>query len=555
LLLAQPTPLERARIPFGTAGDAARMRSTMGLAKLRVFVDHFRADREKLSAGDHFLLAELLMQLGDYSAAEDFESAIAADPDEPAYALFYADYLRNFRGPRRPLFAEAERQYFAARRALAKRAMLLAGTEGGPAYLEIVLDRIDRGLVALYQEDGLPLYWRDSGEPTLFLSSVNRMARSTADLDEVHDTRDFTAEALLAASADRLGKPLTEDELRAIVRIKEPTATVERLRFRRGASPVFDVFYHLRNIGSAQITDFHKPRVFNDVELRAFGAAVEKTFDLSRSDLYLRAALSSLQRTGVVETNPRAEETIEQVDVQAAVSRFVGPDKVILDFAYTLQSINPDIPSPPERDRRIAGVTAEYQVLRPLSFLRDPYGQLFETRGIRLYGGFADDSEGFGGVTVTRRDYFAGASVKGLGRFDVTLQPGYIDSHVSGDRSQTSAQFRTDLTVLIRLLDEERKPGIPTRRFAGLHPAFVHLVLPFKHDTSRTGLEALENYKIGAALNAKFFRRSFAPDAFHEGAPRARPATILFSLRYDRQWFPQLDETLHLFGVGISLGY
>jgi hypothetical protein len=558
LVHAQPTLLERAAVPFGVAQDASRLRSTKGLPQLRKIVDEHFAKAVGQSAADHFVTAELLKQLGDYRATAHYERAITADEEEPAYELFYADYLRNFRGPRRPLFAEAERHYFKALQKLQRRHASLKGRvepKNLKEYVETVLDRIDRGLVALYQEDGIPVSWHSDGRPSLFLGTIDRFARSPSDLDEVHDTRDFTAEALLSASLTRRNIALTNDDLRALVRLKEPIETAERLRFRHDAWPVLDVFYRWRTIGSAQVTDFHNPRVFNDVEVRTFGTALERTFPLASSDIYLRAALSHLKRTGTVETLPETDETISQAELQASAARFVGPDKLNLDAKFTSQDIRPSIANPPRRDRRIAGATAEYQILRPLPFLRDPYGQLFETRGINAFGGFADDRERFPTAVVTRRDYFVGTSLLGLGRFDVTLRPTWSNLRVSGDHSQDNSQFRTDATVLIRLLDEERVPGIPKKGFLGLSPAFVHLVFAFKRDVSETGLDALENYRLGAALNAKLFQRSLPPQEASNSVPLVRPATILVSIRCEEQRFPRLDENLWLIGLSVSLGY
>jgi hypothetical protein len=557
ILCAQPTVIDRGKVPLGVASDAASLRSTSSLVRLRAFVAPFVTNPDHYTAPELFLAAELLKQLGDYRAAELYERAIAADDSEPAYELFYADYLRNFRGPRRPLFAPAERHYLAALRKLRERQASLTGqfkpTELND-YVTLVLDRIDRGLVALYQEDGLPLIWYGGGAPALFLGSIDRLARSTSDLDEVHDTSDFTSEALFSASALRRNIALTREDLRALVRIKEPRETAERLRFRHGAWPVLDVFYRRRSIGDAQVTDFYNPRAFNDVDLSTFGVSADKTFAVSHSDWYLRAALSRLNRTGVIETLPEADETIDQLELQAAVAHFAGPDKWMLEARFTSQDIEPEIRNPPQRDRSIFGVTGEYQILRSLPFLRDPYGQLFETRGIAFSGGFANDRERFVTVDVTRHDTFAAVSVRGLGRIDVTLQPTYSDSRVSNDRSQDHAELRTDITLLVRLLDEEREPGIPRWQFLGLSPAFVHLVFPYKRDLSRRGLDALENDRVGVALNAKLFRRSLPAAAGGSGV-RVRPATLLFSVRYERQRFPQLDKNLQLFALSISLGY
>lgn len=558
VLHAQPAPLDRTLIAFGVVEDASRLRATLGLAELREYVSERLAGAERHGAADHFLTAELLKQLGDHRAVDFYERAIAADDSEPAYELFYASYLRQFRGPRRPLFAEAERHYLAALRKLRTREASLRDQvkpKDLAKSVETIRDRIDRGLVALYQEDGIPIYWRGEGAPALFLSSTDRWARSPSDLDEVHDTRDLTAEALFSASAVRRNIALTDDDLRALVRLKEPREATARLRFRHETWPVVDVFYRGRNIKAAQVTNFFNPRAFNDVDVRAFGAAVEKTFGLARSDWYVRAALSRLDRAGLVEMRPETREEVSQVELQASTARFIGPDKLNVDARLTVQGIQPQVVNPPERNRRIGGATIEYQILRPLPFLRDPYGNLFETRGISLFGGYADDRERFGSAGVTRRDYFIGTSIRGLGRFDVTLQPGYMDSQVSGDRSQDNAQFRTEATVLVRLLDEEREPGIPKRRVLGLSPAFIHLVFPFKRDVSLTGLEALENGRFGAALHAKLFRRSLSPELPSGNDPRVRPATVLFSVRYERQRFPRLDEDLSLIAVSVSVGY
>lgn len=529
---------------FGVIEAAVQWRASMTLAELRDLVQQRIADSKIRAADDHLLTAELLKQLGDPRAAEYYENAIAADPKGPAYELFYGDYLRNFRGPRRPLFEQAEERY---RNALEKALR-------DPAPDSAVVDRIDRSLAALHQEDGVPLAWDGDGTPSVFLTSVYRYARSTADLDEIHDTRDFTSEALFASSTARLNRPLTTDELRAVVRRKEPFATLQRVRFRGGGTAA-DFFYQGRQIESAQITNFFEPGSFNDVTLHTLGAGVEHTAGLASGlDVYWRAGYSGSRREGVIEFLPSTTEAITQFDFRTAVARFIGPDKLNVEAVYARQSLKWEhLDDPPTRNRQIAAVTGEYQVLRPLPLLGNPYSRLFAVRGVHLRGGVAFDDERFGAVTVSRRDYFAGASINGLGRFDVTVQPALIESRVSGDPHQTHSHFRLDANVVIRLLDEERQPGIPRTRFLGLHPAFVHLVLPFRKDDAREGLDAFENDKVGAALAVKLFRRSL-PAAPGEGA-RVRPLTVLASVGYDRQRFRRLDTIEQLFHVTISLGY
>src|SRR5829696_9229175 len=117
-----------------------------------------------------------------------------------------------------------------------------------------------------------------------------------ADLDEVHDTRDFTSEALYASCGPRLNRPLTRDELCAIVRIKTPRATFNRLRMRRGGGAL-ELFYDGRRIGAGRISNGYVPAVSNDVALRTLGAAIEYTTARHAPfDLYGRLAYSRAKR-------------------------------------------------------------------------------------------------------------------------------------------------------------------------------------------------------------------------------------------------------------------
>jgi hypothetical protein len=530
------------RRAFGVVDAAMQLRASMTVAQQRALVDARVADQSLDTADDDLLTAELMKQLGDPRAADFYQAAISAAPDQPAYELFYADYLRNYRGPRRPLFGEAADHYFAA---LAK---LLESERPDSA----IADRIDHGLVALYQEDGLPLVWRGQ-RPEVFFSSVDRMARSMADLDEVHDTRDFTSEALFASSRARLNRSLTLDELRAIARVKEPRATFNRLRLRRGGGAL-DFFYEGRLIDAGRISNFFVPGVSNDVALRTYGAAIEYTTGSHAPlDLYGRLAYSRANRQGVIEFAPSQREIIDQIDLRFAGARFVGPDKVHAELSASVQNLEPEnTADPPRHVRQIAALTGEYLFVRPLPFLGNSYG-LFATRGVHLRAGASLDVEWFGDVPVRRRDVFAGVQADGIGPFDITVQPGIIRASVGGDPSQTHQHRRLDANVVLRLIDEERQPGIPPMRFLGLHPAFVHLVFPYKRDVATEGLNAFENQRVGAALVVKLFRRAL-PETLSEPV-RVHPATILLSAQYDRQRFPRLDKSENLYSVSIGFGY
>lgn len=221
------------------------------------------------------------------------------------------------------------------------------------------------------------------------------------------------------------------------------------------------------------------------------------------------------------------------------MSRFFGPNRGNLAFTYVFQDINPDIPAPPRRERQILATTLSYQIFGPSVFR-----ERFDTRGWDLFGGVVYDIERFGDIDVTKRDFFVGTALRGLGggRFDLTLQPTIFTSDVEGDPSQDHMQYRTNLTLLYRIVDEEREPT-PFPKGRGIHTAFLHLVVPLRHDLALEGPDAFENVRAGIALVGKFFSKSL------------RGPTFLLSARYDYQYFYRLHKDLNLFNVQISLGF
>jgi hypothetical protein len=543
---AQPAGGEAEQGPFGTVERALQLRNGMSESELAAYIGKRIKTPEPQSANDLLLTAELLQQAGDYRAEEYYEKTIAANAAEPAFELFYADYLRNFRGPLRPLFEEAERHYFSAIEKLRRRP---DGT---------VRDRVERGLVALYQEDGIPFAWRraapDLYAPVAFFRPALRAARSTADLDEVHDARDFTAEALFAASASRLNRPLTLDELRGLVRRKEPQETVNRLRFRVHDSAI-DVVYARRLIENAQVTDFYVPDHFNRVALSAIGITAVQVVALPAiCDAALKVGWQEQDRRGLVEFLPQTLEKVGQGQAELTLSRFFGPDKADLTLAYVAQDIDQQLPQPPRRDRHIASARLAYDVLRPLTATGNPYRDRFVTRGLQLYGGIVDDREHFGAVEVRRRDYLLGASLRGVRRFDVTLQPTLFTVDVGQDRSQSTSQLRVETSTVYRIVDEEEQPGIPPSSLLGLHLAFLHLVAALKHDAGLEGLSAFENDRIGLGLETKLFVRGFA-DPAARGALRFRGTTFLAALHVARERFPRLRKDANILDLSVGAGF
>jgi hypothetical protein len=511
-----------------------------------------------VNAIDNCVIAELMKRAGNYEATKYYERAIKANSADPFYDLCYADYLRNFRGPQRPLFPEAERHYY---NALVKLDKLKKETRYESWHAEIQ-SMVERGLVALYQEDGLPLVpwpWQvkvNGGsekidKPLAFFSSTNQYVTNTTDIDRVDDVRDFTSEALFAESASRLNRNLTRSELRGIIRTKYQFQTLNRLRFRYENLPVLDLSYRFWRNDNAVVPNFFEPDKFTRVRLQEFGIAIEKPFNFGNLfDFYLRTGYRRIGRYGNIEFAPNSREDINQVDVKAVISRFFGPDKANLEVIYAYQDINPTIDLDIQRNRNIFGTKFTYQWFR---FTPKVFGEHFTTRGIDTFAGFGLDKERFGSVDINKRDYYFGLAVKGIplksifspeskSALDITIQPTFFTGKVDGDSSQDNAFYRTNLTILYRMLDEERTSMMPPG-CGPLYLAFVNLVLPFRHDVAIDGPNYFENFRVGLQLDVKFFTNS------------RYLTTFLASAGYDFQRFYNLNKNLSLFRVMFSMGF
>lgn len=491
--------------------------------------------------------AEILKRLGDYKAKEYYIKAIEAEPREPAFNIFYADYLRNIRGAESPLFSEAEKQYYEAHRKQER----LENTRLYQGFDRVTKDRIERGLISLHQNDGLPLVssplnYRQGVVPNLFFSTINRFAGATSEFNEIDDVRDFTSEALFASSSQRLNRQLTNSELERIVRKKNQFETFNRIRFRYGKLPVLDGFYKHRSIKDAQITNFYEPNEFNNVELDEIGFSIEKSLDVSPYfDLFLRGAYSDIKRTGTIEFLENETEEIDQFGATVALSKFIGSDKLVLRLAYVYQDITPDVDNLPVRDRTIVAPTISYYLYRPIPSIPDPYDVRYSTRGLKLFAGFAYDQEKFDSANVNKNDYFIGASLKGLhffnklNRFDLTLQPTFFSSEVDNDSSQDNQQYRTNLTILYRLVDEERAP----LDVGELSVSFLHFTIPLRYDRKIEGPDDFENYRFDLQLHGKFFIK------------KLRGTSFFASASYGHQSFYKLDKSIDLYEFSINIGF
>lgn len=562
LILIAAAPAHLGAQSVSCADEAEAARGAKSPSQLRESIAALRDRAEGLSlttrerALHYCVIAELMQRLGDPQAREFYgkalREALDSDPAGAEYALLFADYLRNIRGPRQPLHSEAERFYHEALRTLAQSPSI------GPAERDRLGTRIRRGLISLYERDGMPLLGKIGGThpPFLFFSSQATFARLLDDPDEIDEARDFTSEAMFAASRDRLNRPLTREELRALVRIKEHVETFSRLRARVYDLPALDVYWQYRDVDNAQITNFFLPTRFNDVTVSLFGGGLEKAFDAyPLADILVRADVRQIRREGLVEFRRRATEDVLSLVGKTVLSRFIGPDKISLETSVVRDDIDQNVATPITRRVFIVAPTLRYELFRPL--FGDPFAARFEPRRSELYLGASFNTETFGTVDVQKNDYFVGFSLKdfrGLSKdqsLDITIQPTLFTSERSGtDASRRpvdpleNRQYRTAVTLLYRLIDEEKtiKPTTKPTTIPSL--PFLHLVLLGSHDTAVQGPRDFESFRAGVGLDAKLIAE------WLQGG-----TTFLASARYEFQRFYHLNRDEHLFSVSLKMGF
>lgn len=561
LLLASPAP--RAN-PFACLGEGESLARGNGTAEIEAEIEQrvqhppaAEEDRFEI-ARHHCVTAELMRRVGDARAGDYYRRAIAAAPDEPGFELWYGHYLRNVRGPRAPLLESAEVHYFDA---LDK---LREAREVQP-FDEITGSWVRRGLLNLYQEDGLPIlpakafpYARNgAGGLGVALTTMVRVSRDTNEAGTIDDARRYAAEAAFAGGPQRLRRPLDQDELRGIVRTPLRYDLYNRLRLRLRWLGALDLSHELLRAPESQIGAFTQPNVFNDVKVDMLGVAWRRAFDLyPLFDLLLDAGYRRVTRVGVVEWYSDLKERINLFEAHPAVSRFLGPDKLTVGMNLVYMQI-PTLPGGKLEDRAraraIRAFFADYAIYRPLLLPDASTRELRRTltRGLHLYGGHALDDEAFGVRVVYRRDSYAGVSLRGLGRFDVTVQGTLLasdtveevrdagNSVIHGlDVTQTVRQLRPTLIGLYRLVDDEAIPDVPRTPLAGLN-----LVVPLRADFATRGTDAFDNVRGGAELWGKLISTGL------------RGTHFLVTVGYEAQWFHRLERLVHLGRVEVRMGW
>jgi hypothetical protein len=548
--------------PFGCLGEAQSIEAGLGTSDLREERDKRLHDPghpgEPAAELAHRMcvLAQLMSRLGDDRAADAFERAIAAAPDEGGYELWYGQYLGGVRGANSPLLERAEVHLY---RALDKvRARRARG--GERPYDRTTEEWAERRLIDLYQADGFPVspwkgypYGVDGTDgPGLFVEGQARTSIDTNDFVDVSDVRKFTAEAAFAGSVERLDRPLTTSEKQALVRAPPRYELGARARVRQNVLGSLDFGYRSLWIEHGQIMRFDQPTNFVDVRVQQYGVTYKRTLDLYPvADATIEASYQRVDRVGIVEYFPNQWEHIDVFEAKPAVSRFIGPDKLTAGTNFVYMNM-PDIVGGEidqrKRGRAITAFYVDYAIYRPLLLPSLSAGGLHwhrrSTRGWHFFGGAAFDNEVYGTRLVQKRDYYGGTSLQGIGRWDLTLQGTVFQSGVTDaegfDLSPlANAQFRTTVVPLFRIIDGDAIPGLP----AGGSPAFLNLVFPVRWDVATQGPRDFENVRAGVELWTRFI------------ATGLRGTSFLVNGGYAYQYFYELSKGLHVMRVDVGMGW
>jgi hypothetical protein len=354
---------------------------------------------------------------------------------------------------------------------------------------------------------------------TFGFTTINQFGELTADFDQVDDVRDFTSEALFSASAIRLDRELTDDELRAIARIKPQWESFNRLSIGAPGFPILDISYKRRELDDAQITEFFDPSGLNDVDVDEYGVGL-RYGDLSTGPFAIQGVFRRAQRTGLIEFLPDADEDVDEFQLDA----IVGSQDVNASATYVHQDIEQDIADPYERGRDIyAGRLS---------------GAFGAADDFELFAGGALDVETFGDVDVTRADYYVGGVLYGRGSpgpvartafnvLDIGGQGTVYTSEADGDPTQDNSQFRTNAFLRMRSGDW---------RYA--------LTVPISYDTALDGPDSFENVKVGVELSVQPFAGNIAAQQ-----------RVLLSLRYEHQEFFNIDDQEEHFLITLAAGF
>lgn len=526
------------------------------------------------------VIAKLKARLGDSDAEEYFTRSLEADPVEPGLELWAAEYWYGNRGVRRQVTEKAERHYYAALKKLER--LKKAGRL--KEYHAIVEDWVRHDLTILYQMDGLPILpWKaypqhSSGlnAPGVTLGSQLRTSRDTRDFFFNSEYRQYTAETAFANSPLRAGGTNTGDLTKAqetgLIHAPYRLQVENKVRIRQNFLGTFDLLHTFLYQWSSQVYNYYDPTEamrpdlpqFSGIQVTQIGGGYERVFPLyPLFDFRLAGTVQHGWRDGIVEFHPdnlypliepngtyaypNQRETYNLYEIKPSVSRFIGPDKLVVNFVWAFLDFSNTYGAPGSdlaHQKGIRAINFEYGDYRPLVLPTMDYGGLSTyrtpTRGLYFFGGVMEDNEKWGTNLVLARDYYGGIRFEGPHWTDFTIQETYATNEtdyelnngrgtmVNSDPSQAFSDARTTFVLQYRVRSADTFPGMPPSH-GGFGSDMFHLVFPFFWDKGLTGSHDFENVRGGAQIWTKLIGEGIGG------------TTFLITAGADYQWFYHLQ--------------
>ena len=166
------------------------------------------------------------------------------------------------------------------------------------------------------------------------------------------------------------------------------------------------------------------------------------------------------------------------------------------------------------------------------------FGGYIEAVTLIATGNEVKKEEFFGGFALRRIDLAAS-----LNPFDVKFRSSYYQSEVKDDSTQAHTEWRNQLTIGYRLVENPQVQWLPNASSA-IQPALLNLEVPIRHDGSVEGLRDFANYRIGLQLKGDFiYTQTPVPFPFY--------ATIGYA--FERLY--HIDENFHLFLFRLGTGF
>ena len=514
------------------------------------------------------VVAELKKRVGQGDAAVYYLRAIETNPDEPGFEFFAGRYYGGARGVRGPVLEMAEKHYYNALEKL--EALQTAGRYRD--YHAVVEDHTQKGLLVLYQQDGLPLLpWkafrqRPSGYPAPGLSVASQVtvSKDTRDSLGANEVGGFSAEAGLRSF--RNPEPISAREKFDIVRNPLRYRSLNTLRLRHTYIGAVDVMYNYFKAEEAAIPIFNTPSAPKvDVTAKEYGIGYDRVIPLyPLFDARLTGSVKRVERVGVVEYNPTYQQDFNVYEVRPAISRFLGSDKLTLGFTYVYMDIPPlseavasGVPDYLRvRGRSIMAATFEYGLYSPVLLPSLHLGSIrpyrTPTRGWYFYGGWVRDNEVFGDHRTINDTYYAGTRLEGPGAFNYGITEALYQgggtvvdqfgNELPNESLAGATTLRSTFVLAAQIVNPDAVPGVP-KEVGPFASDTLNLVFPVSYDHALAGVDYFENFRVGSQVWWKVF------------ATGIWGTTFLTTVGYDYQYFFRVNKHMHNVSATVRMGW